>query len=83
MATARMPVPNAYDSNAWPSITRRMRVEVGSVGSLEEILVGPGLGADGTTNVIGALKRAMATTGYLELKEFQRVEVIVAPHQKS
>ena len=64
-------------------LPRGERVEVGSVGSLEEILVGPGLGADGTTNVIGALKRAMATTGYLELKEFQRVEVIVAPHQKS
>ena len=24
-----------------------------------------------------ALKRAMATTGYTELKEFQRVEVVV------
>ena len=66
-----------------PDLPRGERVEVGTVGSLEEILVGPGLGADGTTNVIGALKRAMATTGYLDLKEFQRVEVVVAPHQKS
>ncbi len=64
-------------------LPRGERVEVGTVGSLEEILVGPGLGADGTTNVIGALRRAMATTGYLDLKEFQRVEVVVAPHQKS
>ena len=30
-------------------------------------------------NLIGALRRAMATTGYTELKEFQRVEVVVAP----
>ena len=29
-------------------------------------------------NLIGALRRAMATTGYTELKEFQRVEVVVA-----
>ncbi len=28
-------------------------------------------------NLIGALKRSMATTGYTELKEFQRVEVVV------
>ena len=27
-------------------------------------------------NLIGALRRAMATTGYTELKEFQRVEVV-------
>ncbi len=28
-------------------------------------------------NLIGALRRAMATTGYSDLKEFQRVEVTV------
>ena len=28
-------------------------------------------------NLIGALKRSMATTGYTDLKEFQRVEVVV------
>jgi IMP dehydrogenase len=27
------------------------------------------------------LKRSMATTGYSDLKEFQRVEVVVAPYQ--
>ena len=32
-------------------------------------------------NFFGALRRAMATTGYCELKEFQRVEVVVAPIQ--
>jgi IMP dehydrogenase len=29
-------------------------------------------------NLIGALRRAMATTGYTELKEFQRIEVAVS-----
>jgi IMP dehydrogenase len=28
-------------------------------------------------NLIGALRRAMATTGYSDLKEFQRVEVVI------
>jgi IMP dehydrogenase len=28
-------------------------------------------------NLVGALRRSMATTGYTEVKEFQRVEVIV------
>jgi IMP dehydrogenase len=30
-------------------------------------------------NLMGALKRTMATAGYTELKEFQRVEVVVTP----
>ena len=51
--------------------------------SLEEILLGPARVADGTMNLIGALRRAMATTGYSDLKEFQRVEVVVAPYQRS
>ena len=40
---------------------------------------GPGRTADGTLNLVGALRRAMATTGYSDLKEFQRVEVVVSP----
>ena len=62
---------------------RGERVAVGSVGTLEQILFGPSRTADGTTNLVGALRRAMATTGYTDPKEFQRVEVIVAPHQRS
>ena len=63
-------------------LPRGERVEVGATGSLEEILFGPGHVADGTTNIIGALRRAMATTGYSDVKEFQRVEVVVAPYQQ-
>ena len=44
---------------------------------LEQILLGPSTVADGRSNLIGALRRSMATTGYTELKEFQRVEVVV------
>jgi IMP dehydrogenase len=28
-------------------------------------------------NLVGALRKAMATTGYTEVKEFQRVEIVV------
>ena len=62
-------------------LPRGQRMHVGTVGSLEEILLGPGTTPDGTTNLIGALRRAMATTGYSDLKEFQRVEVVVSPYQ--
>ncbi len=64
-----------------PQLPRGERVEVGTVGTLEEILFGPGKQADGTLNLVGALRRAMATTGYSDLKEFQRVEVVVSPYQ--
>jgi len=63
---------------AWHSkLPRAERVEIGRVGTLEGILFGPSRVADGTMNLIGALRRSMATTGYTELKEFQRVEVVV------
>jgi IMP dehydrogenase len=59
-------------------LPRGQRVEIGSVGTLQEILFGPSRVADGTMNLVGALRRAMATTGYTELKEFQRIEVVVS-----
>ncbi len=59
-------------------LPRGQRVEIGTVGTLAEILFGPSRVADGTMNLVGALKRAMATTGYTEVKEFQRIEVVVS-----
>ncbi|MBC7549865.1 MAG: GuaB3 family IMP dehydrogenase-related protein [Cellulomonas sp.] len=64
-----------------PELPRGERVHVGSAGTLQEILFGPGRQADGTLNLMGALKRALATTGYSDVKEFQRVEVVVSPYQ--
>jgi IMP dehydrogenase len=58
-------------------LPRGERVQFVPVGTLQEILFGPSRVADGTMNLIGALKRSLATTGYTELKEFQRVEVVV------
>ncbi|MDJ0324134.1 GuaB3 family IMP dehydrogenase-related protein [Cryobacterium sp. PH31-AA6] len=62
-------------------LPRGKRVEVGALAPLETILYGPTPIADGTANLVGALRRSMATTGYSDLKEFQRVEVVVAPYR--
>ncbi|HEU5222427.1 MAG TPA: GuaB3 family IMP dehydrogenase-related protein [Candidatus Lumbricidophila sp.] len=64
-------------------LPRGTRVNVGQVGPLEQVLYGPASHADGTANLVGALKKSMATTGYSDLKEFQRVEVVVAPYHRS
>jgi len=64
-----------------PHLPRGERVHVGQAGTLEQVLFGPGHTADGSLNLIGALRRAMATTGYSDLKEFQRVEIVVSPYQ--
>jgi IMP dehydrogenase len=58
-------------------LPRGERVHLGTVGSLAEILHGPSRTSDGTMNLVGALRRAMATTGYSDLKEFQRVEIVL------
>ena len=63
-----------------PDLPRGNRVEVGTVGTLEQILHGPSVVADGSLNLMGALRRTMATSGYSDLKEFQRVEVAVTPN---
>jgi IMP dehydrogenase len=52
-------------------------VKVGTIGTLEQILHGPSTVDDGLLNLVGALRRTMATSGYSDLKEFQRVEVVV------
>jgi IMP dehydrogenase len=60
-------------------LPRGKRMNLGAIGTTEEILLGPSHAPDGSMNFFGALRRAMATTGYSDLKEFQRVEVTVSP----
>lgn len=62
-------------------LPRGERVNVGTVGSLDAILHGPASTSDGSMNLMGALRRTMATSGYTDLKEFQRVEVVANPHR--
>lgn len=64
-----------------PRLPRGYRSYVGTVGTMAEILVGPSDRADGTLNLMGALRRTLATTGYFDVKELQRVEVVLAPYE--
>lgn len=66
-----------------PTLPRGARVEVGELGTLEEILRGPAHENDGRHNLFGALTASLATTGYADLKEFQKAEVMVAPALKT
>ena len=52
-------------------------VELGTVGTLDQILHGPSHVADGTMNILGGLRKSMATCGYSDLKELQRCEIAV------
>jgi IMP dehydrogenase len=61
-------------------LPRGNRLHVETTGTLEEILLGPSHRADGTANLVGALRRSMATTGYSDVKEFQRVDLVLAPN---
>lgn len=64
-------------------LPRGYRSHVGTVGTMEQILNGPSDRADGTLNIMGALRRTLATTGYADVKELQRVGVVVAPYDPS
>lgn len=62
-----------------PSLPRGARVRTEQNGSLEQILLGPANENDGTFNLMGGLRTSMATTGYADIAEFHRAEVMVAP----
>ncbi len=62
-----------------PILPRGTRIEVGSTGSLERIIKGPALLDDGTHNLIGAIRTSMSTLGAKNIKEMQKVEIVIAP----
>ena len=62
-----------------PVLPRGTRINVGTTGTIKEILVGPAKLDDGTHNLLGALKTSMGTLGAKNIKEMQQVEVIIAP----
>lgn len=67
-----------WGAEAWhPHLPRGERHSMETVGTLEQIVNGPSTRADGTMNLVGALRKAMATTGYSDLKEFQRIEMVI------
>ncbi|MGL5406565.1 MAG: GuaB3 family IMP dehydrogenase-related protein [Propionibacteriaceae bacterium] len=67
-----------WGAEAWhASLPRGERVKFETMGTLEEVVLGPSSVPDGTMNLVGALRRAMSTTGYTDIKEFQKVELVI------
>jgi len=67
-----------WGSEAWhETLPRGRRVRFNTVGTMQEVLLGPSTIPDGTMNLVGALRRALASTGYTDTKEFQRVEMVL------
>ncbi|MDX3657100.1 GuaB3 family IMP dehydrogenase-related protein [Streptomyces sp. ID05-26A] len=65
-------------SSAHPSVPRSLVADaVDQELDLRKLLFGPSSDPRGVTNLFGALKRAMAKTGYSDLKEFQKVGLTI------
>jgi IMP dehydrogenase len=60
-------------------LPRGTRIRVDVMGTLREILLGPAHKDDGTMNLVGALRLAMASCGARTLREMQEAEMFVAP----
>jgi len=63
---------------AHPEFPRGDRTHVGTVAPLDELLLGPTNHTNGTANLMGALRRSMSSSGYTDLKDFQKVEVQIS-----
>ncbi|CAN5228547.1 GuaB3 family IMP dehydrogenase-related protein [soil metagenome] len=62
-----------------PTLPRGARVKTSTIGTLQEILIGPARQNDGRLNIFGGLRTSLATCGYANIKEFQKAEVMIAP----
>lgn len=61
------------------NLPRGTRIQVGTTGTLEEILFGPAKVDDGSQNLMGALTTSMGCLGARTLKEMHSTEIIIAP----
>lgn len=61
------------------NLPRGTRIQVGTTGSLEQILYGPAQLDDGSQNLVGAIRTAMGNLGAKSIREMQLTEIIIAP----
>lgn len=61
------------------NLPRGTRIQVGTTGTLDQILLGPANVDDGSQNLVGALQTSMGSLGARNIKEMQLVEIIIAP----
>ncbi|MEK7280864.1 MAG: IMP dehydrogenase, partial [Chloroflexota bacterium] len=65
------------------ALPRGTRIKVNTVAPTEQILFGPASVTDGSQNLVGALRTAMGVCGALTLRDFQKVDMVIAPSIKT
>lgn len=59
------------------TLPRGRVVQLGTTGTLAEVLLGPAPSSDAATNIVGGLRAAMAACGCATLKELQKADLVV------
>ena len=62
-----------------PNLPRGTRIHVGTKATLGEVLVGPAHVDDGSQNLSGAIRSCMGVCGAVNIRDFQQVEMVIAP----
>jgi len=70
-------------ANANPELPRGTRINVGTKGTLSQILYGPTSVTDGTQNLVGALRVAMGMCGAYTVRDLHKADMIIAPAIKT
>ena len=77
---------NGYNwgmANAHPELPRGTRINVGTKGTLRQILYGPTSVTDGTQNLVGALRVAMGMCGAYTVRDLHKADMVIAPAIKT
>ena len=77
--TGRADVGLADSAVVIASAARGTRIKVGTRASLKEVLTGPARVDDGSQNLAGAIRSCMGVCGARSIREFQEVEMVIAP----
>lgn len=64
---------------AHPRLPRGRLSYSAPIATLAQVLLGPACESHGRSNLVGALRTAMATCGYQNVKELQKADVVVTP----
>ena len=70
-------------ANAHPELPRGTRINVGTKGSLKQLMHGPSSVTNGTQNLVGALRVAMGMCGAYTVRDFHKAEMVIAPAIKT
>ena len=70
-------------ANAHPELPRGTRINVGTKGSLRQLLHGPSSVTNGTQNLVGALRVAMGMCGAYTVRDLHKTEMVIAPAIKT